>query len=719
MKQAKRVLSVLLAVFLLAGCLPITAWAEEGTPYTAGAPAGGNYTISSAEQLKALAETVNGGESYADTTFTLTQDIDLNGSESNQWVPIGDSSYENYEDYTYRAFSGTFDGNHHKIENLYLHVEVTKGNWWENPYYYLGLFGCVGEGAVVKNLNVTDANVLMTSSVENYGGALGIVVGQNNGEVINCSGTGEVNTGSDLYGIAGGVVGSSNMGKVTHCFHAGTVTGLVAGGVVGWNGNPEIDEEENLKGENVEVSNCYHTGTVTGNWAGGVVGMNEVGKVTNCYNTGTVTGTDNSDYETIHFETGGVVGTNSGGKVTNCYNTGKVTFEIYDGDQIDNEYPPSAGGVVGSSFDGTIDTCYYLDSENAELPGIGIEYEEGELVEETGNTAEPKTAEEFAEEATFENWDFTSVWSMSTALKRPVLQAVPEGEADTPETPEDPECGCKDCDGTKCTCTGNCTDGDCQCEGCKPETPPTQEPKCECKNCDSSKCTCTGNCSGDTCSCTGCSGKPDNTGGNTGGTTTPTTPSDPGNTEKPETPDDTEKPTVSDFKDVVATEYYYNAVDWAVKQGIVAGTSPTAFSPEQACTRAQIVTFLWRAEGSPEPTISSNPFMDVSPKEYYYKAVLWAYNEGIVAGTSKTTFSPNRGCTRAQTVSFLYRYNGSPAVSDSGKFTDLVSGEYYLDAVAWGVANKIIYGTSEDKFSPDETCTRAQSVTFLYRNLAE
>lgn len=684
MSKGKRVLSVLLAVFLLVSCLPMAVSAAEGTPYTAEAPAGGNYTISTADQLKALAETVNGGESYANTTFTLTQDIDLNGSESNQWVPIGGGSFEDNDDYDHRPFfSGTFDGDHHKIENLYLHLNAVKEwEWWEQSFYCLGLFGFVGESGIVKNLSVVNAAVILTCNAELYGGALGIVAGRNDGEVINCSCTGEVNAGND--GDAGGVVGYNHNGRVINCRHTGAVTGAWAGGVVAWNGNSDMDEEWNLKGTNAEVSNCYHTGTVTGNQAGGVVGFNLMGKVTNCYNTGTVTAADHFGYETIHFDAGGVVGSNADGKVTNCYNTGKVTFEINDGDQIDNEFPPGAGGVVGSGMDSTINDCYYLDSENAELPGIGVEYEYGELVEETGNTAEPKTADEFAEEATFENWDFTSVWRMSTALKRPVLQAVPEGEEDTPETPEDPKCTCKDCDSSNCTCTGDCTNGDCQCEGCKPDD------------------------SGNT---------GDNSGGSTGGTTTPSTPDDTNN-EKPDDPGE-ETPSASKFIDVPVAQYYYNAVDWAVKQGIVAGTSDTTFSPNKNTTRKEIVTLLWRAEGRPEPKTTVNPFADVEENEYYYKAVLWAYENKIVAGTSSTTFSPDENCTRAQTVAFLYRYNGSPAANGSGKFTDVPDREYYANAVAWATENKIVYGTSDDKFSPGATCTRAQSVTFLYRNLGE
>ena len=719
MSKGKKILSVLLAVFLLAGCLPMTATAASGTPYTKGAEGGGNYTISTADQLKALAETVNGGQSYEGTTFTLTQDIDLNGGESSQWVPIGDGSDENYEDYTRRAFSGTFDGDHHKIKNLYINLKITGDEGY--PFYYLGLFGLVGEGAVVKNLSVTDAMVSITGGAENYDGALGIVAGQNDGEVINCSGIGEVNAGSILHGDAGGVVGLNFHGRVINCRHTGAVTGFFAGGVAGSSGDGSIDDEGNVKEENAEVSSCYHTGAVSGTFAGGVVGFNEIGKVANCYNTGTVTGADIPDDWGCQFDVGGVVGTNSGGIVTKCYNTGKIIFEIHDDDQIDEMLPPGAGGVVGAGMDSTINDCYYLDSENTELPGIGVEYEYGELVEETGNTAEPKTAEEFAEEATFENWDFTSVWGMSTVLKRPVLQAIPEGESDAPETPENPEYGCTDCDSSKCTCTG-----DCECKGCKPEIP--DEPECTCKDCDSGKCTCTSDCSGNTCSCAGCAGKPDdsgNTGGNTGGNPggsnppAPSGPSGPSDTEKPDDSGD-ETPSASKFTDVPVKEYYFDAVDWAVKQGIVAGTSDTTFSPNKNTSRAEIVTLLWRAAGRPEPKTTANPFTDLKSSEYYYKAVLWAYENNIVSGTSATTFSPNQNCTRGQIVSFLWRAANRPEpVTASNSFTDVKSGEYYYNAVLWAYENKIVAGTTDTTFSPNQSCTRAQAVTFLYRNLAK
>ena len=174
------------------------------------------------------------------------------------------------------------------------------------------------------------------------------------------------------------------------------------------------------------------------------------------------------------------------------------------------------------------------------------------------------------------------------------------------------------------------------------------------------------------------------------------------------------------FSDVKEGDFFYDAVLWAVNADpqVTSGTSKTTFSPSDTCTRAQVVTFLWRAKGCPEPKSSNNPFSDVREGEYYYKAVLWAVENEITAGTSKTTFSPNAGCTRAQVVTFLWRTEGQPKpTSSANPFTD-VKGGYYYDAVLWAVEKNITAGTSATTFSPDNTCTRGQIVTFLYRAFA-
>ena len=169
------------------------------------------------------------------------------------------------------------------------------------------------------------------------------------------------------------------------------------------------------------------------------------------------------------------------------------------------------------------------------------------------------------------------------------------------------------------------------------------------------------------------------------------------------------------FVDVKEGAYYYDAVLWAVEQKITSGTSATTFSPDASCTRAQMVTFLWRAAGSPKVENGKNPFTDVKADAYYYDAVLWAVEKGVTSGTSATTFSPDATVTRGQTVTFLYRNAGSPEVSGTMPFTDVEADAYYAKAVQWAVQQKITTGTSETTFSPMSDCTRGQIVTFLYR----
>ncbi|MGN0962333.1 MAG: S-layer homology domain-containing protein [Clostridia bacterium] len=173
------------------------------------------------------------------------------------------------------------------------------------------------------------------------------------------------------------------------------------------------------------------------------------------------------------------------------------------------------------------------------------------------------------------------------------------------------------------------------------------------------------------------------------------------------------------FTDVKSGDYYYDAVLWAVDNGITNGTSATTFSPDLACTRGQVVTFLWRAAGCPAPKGASMSFTDVKSGDYYYDAVLWAVENGITNGTSATTFSPDMICTRAQIVTLLWRSQGMPAAGMSNPFADVKSGDYYYDAVLWAVKEGITYGTSDTTFSPDLDCTRGQTVTFLYRCMGE
>ena len=173
------------------------------------------------------------------------------------------------------------------------------------------------------------------------------------------------------------------------------------------------------------------------------------------------------------------------------------------------------------------------------------------------------------------------------------------------------------------------------------------------------------------------------------------------------------------FVDVPEGSYYEEAVNWAVEKGITTGTDATHFSPDGICTRAQAVTFLWRAAGSPAAKSAVMPFTDVKAGSYYYDAVLWAVENGITKGTSETMFSPDATCSRAQIVTFLWRSQKSPAAGTANPFTDVKASAYYADAVLWAVKEDVTKGTTNTTFSPDANCTRAQIVTFIWRALAE
>ncbi len=171
------------------------------------------------------------------------------------------------------------------------------------------------------------------------------------------------------------------------------------------------------------------------------------------------------------------------------------------------------------------------------------------------------------------------------------------------------------------------------------------------------------------------------------------------------------------FKDVAPNKFYYEPVLWAYENKIAAGVAPGRFAPENVCTRGQIVTFLWRNAGCPKPQTQTNPFEDVIPGSYCYQAVLWAVEQGITKGITESRFAPEKSCTRAHAVTFLWRANNSPApVNPSNPFTDVKAGRFYSDAVLWAVENDITQGVSAGYFRPDGSCTRGQIVTFLYRS---
>ena len=170
------------------------------------------------------------------------------------------------------------------------------------------------------------------------------------------------------------------------------------------------------------------------------------------------------------------------------------------------------------------------------------------------------------------------------------------------------------------------------------------------------------------------------------------------------------------FSDIAKSDYFYDAVKWAVGSKVTSGLTETTFGPQETCTRAQAVTFLWRAAGSPQTNSVDNPFTDVKRSDYYYQAVLWAVANNVTNGVSATSFDPNVTVQRDQVVTFLWRASGKPAAKADLAFSDLADGAFYADAVQWAVAHGITTGTSSTTFTPAGGCTRAQIVTFLYRS---
>ena len=174
-------------------------------------------------------------------------------------------------------------------------------------------------------------------------------------------------------------------------------------------------------------------------------------------------------------------------------------------------------------------------------------------------------------------------------------------------------------------------------------------------------------------------------------------------------------PAVNPFVDVPAGSFYYDAVLWAVEKGVTTGTSATTFEPDGSCTRAQAVTFLWRVAGCPAPKSAAMPFTDVKAGSFYYDAVLWAVENGITKGTSETTFEPEADCTRAQIVTLIWRAQKTPAAGTDNPFNDVKAGSFYETAVLWAVKAGVTKGTSAVTFEPEGICTRAQIVTLIWR----
>ena len=525
---------------------------------------------------------------------------------------------------------------------------------------YAGLFGY--SRGMIKNLGMTDGSVSSTStSTSSYSYSYaGGIAGYNGGTISNCYNTGSVSataTSTSSSSRAGGIAGYNGYdGTISNCYNTGSVSSSSSYSYAG-----------GIAGLNFNggtIRNCYNAGSVSASSssrsnAGGIAGRND-GTISNCYNIGSVSP---SSYSSSYA--GGIAGYNDGtGTISNCYNTGSVSSSY-----------SCAGGIAGQNYNGTISNCYYL---NIIAKGVG------------GGTDDPVscTLKQMTQQGTFVGFDFDTVWTMAgnEDYLYPELQNVPmqfEKElasiSVTPPTKTEYLEGKEQLDvtGGKLTLTYN--------NGTTEEIDLAADMVSGFDNTKVGKQTLTVTYQGKT------------------------------------TTFEVEIIAVTvPFRDVDKDAYYAAAVDWAVSNEITNGTSASTFSPEEGCTRAQVVTFLWRAAGKPDPASSTNPFTDVKPGAYYYNAVLWAVEKGITNGTSGTTFSPDETCTRAQIVTFLWRYEGQPApTGTSNPFADVKPSAYFGSAVLWAVEKGITNGTSATTFDPEDTCTRAQVVTFLYRDIVK
>ena len=790
----KRIGSLLLVVAMCLTLLPIAAFAVDDEE-TAAAPE--KFVITSVGDLQAFADAVNKGDydGKTDAVVTLDADLDLAGIA---WIPMGDTSHD---------FAGTFDGQGHTISNLTIGtadapitgelaglfgvVEGTVKNLFldevsvnANVGYYVGGLVAYAVGPI-ENCHITKLD--MDAVASGVGGLIGYATSGNS--IYGCSVSGEIAVKSGCQGV-GGFIGS--MGKNAQITYSGATVSVTAPKERSTNAGGFIGRGNGERAARAIVKNCYSKGAVTGGaYAGGFTGSMAGMDIQNCYATGNVT---DAFVEMTSFAGTNSVAFDLDGVARNCYATGTATAGTA---AFLNETATARSEVVN---------CYYVDTNTAVATG----YEKA-----TAKSLDGMKAEEFA--AMLNNGDTTNGWiykdgqtplcgaepadysAVDAALKKmpadlTVLYTdetvaalntakanvvkgkviAKQSEVDAWATAiEDAVAALKykSADYTKVDAAlakvpsdvNGYTDASVAALNAAIAAVDRTKNITEQTAVDAMATAIENAIAGLTRKSSGSSGSstpryevtaPSQTAGGTvsvspknaskGSTVTITvTPAegyevgsvtvkdakgntiavtDKGNGKYTFTMPGSKvsigtafikTPETSPFDDVSVDAYYFDAVKWAADKGITGGVSDNLFAPDDGCTRAHIVTFLWRAAGSPEPK-SMAGFTDVSASAYYAKAVAWAVENGVTNGTTATTFDPDAVCTRAQAVAFLARaLNGKGG--SAAAFTDVPADSYYADAVAWAVANSVTNGVSSDRFAPNNRCTRAQIPAFLYR----
>ena len=723
----KRIGSLILILALCFSLLPTVALAAENgaatwdgtadTSWYVGHESDTEYRITTAEQLAGLAQLVNadpGTTNFAGKTFYLGNDLDLSGHE---WISIGTANGGNRPEY---SFCGVFDGQGHVISNLYSHESDIEGADESHNLLRNALFGNVYNGEV-KNLGVANAEIWIDPKDDSAAGKGILVDWMGESKITNCWTSGSIYSGSKMEKNIGGIVGVTVQGcTISGCYSTATLTGNFTNSE-GYYTEPDpadwpCDTIGGIVGArfdgNLTVTDCWFDGKIVVNSitaaVGGIVGYTDdqlgTGTVNNCMVTTTDMGVD-KDRNTCW------VAYALGGTVENCYWPNDETYNpslLADVGGASNEEQGTAvsdftsanvltglntNAAEGIEWVAGIDHPTFswdvwhisanyaaVDEALAKVPGDLTGYTDSSvaaLTEAVNNVDRGKNITKQAE-----------VDAMAQAIEDAINALVRKssgGGSSSPSysvtTPSKTE------NGTVTVSPRSAEKGDTVTITVKPDSGyQLDDLTVTDKNGNELKLTDKGN-----------------------GKYTFTMPAS-----KVEIKATFAKEVeTSPFSDVSTSAYYYEAVKWAQEKGITGGIGNGLFGPNQPCTRAQIVTFLWRAAGSPEPKTMSS-FADVSMDAYYAKAVAWAVENGITTGTGDGKFSPDATCTRAQSVTFLFRAIGK-LVDSKAEFSDVLTDSYYANAVAWAVENGVTNGIGDGLFGPNNSCTRAQIVTFLFR----
>lgn len=668
------------------------------------------WVISTVDDLQKLAETVNDGESYSGKYFIQDTDLDLMGIT---WEPIG------YTDGGY-YFSGHYDGKNHSISNA-----TSTGKVDVDGQATVGIFGCIIEGSV-SNLHVKNANF----SVNGEGGyslAGGIAGITFDSDITNCSVENSSLKGEKTLvannACVGGITGYSVHGIFQNCASANNkiISQTYAGGIVG-----EIDDSISNNEGGSAFTNCYVAeGNISAfaddvqdySIAGGFIGQVTADNPTleNCYVYDTLTSiTDTKAY----FKYTGVI---VGNRYTNLpnYEAKITTNTCYYGEctvDADNVSDGNAGTAVEKTevefADGTVKGLLgevFIQGEK--YPVLASSPADYTKVDEAIAAAKAIDGSRYTNYADVEaaisavdrnksKLEQADVDQMAKNIRDAIAALVEKsnsssssggGGSSTPRyavtVPDKTE------NGSLSVTPKNAKKGSDVTVTATPDKG-YEVDDIVAKDAKGNKLTLKDN--GD-------------------GTYTFTMPASKVTVTAAFAEKKADEPVAPEklFADVSADDYYYEAVKWASENGVTGGIGENLFGANLPCTRAQIVTFLWRAAGSPEPKGMSG-FVDVSADAYYAKAVAWAVEQGIVSGISATTFNPDAVCTRAQSVAFLYRAFGEK-VNKAAGFSDVSADAYYADAVAWAVENGVASGIGGGLFAPDQDCARGQIVAFLYR----